>query len=114
MLSQHKIFYASEILYALDPCWTTLQIVPKVHKKSWQEFIEELELCPLRHARDYWSRERVCQNTLEYARLSGAPSLFPTQDELNEVSIDQGHPLQFLAKGLAMKISRIGELSIVS
>lgn len=45
--------------------------VPKVHKKSWQEFIKELELCPLRHARDYWTRERVCQNTLEYARLSG-------------------------------------------
>ena len=90
-----------------------LQIVPKVHKKSWQKFIEELELCPLRHARDYWSYERVCQNTLEYARRSGAPSLFPTQDELNKVSTDQGHPLQFLAKGLAIKISRIGEISIV-
>ena len=97
--------------FGIELCDVVVQIVPEVHKTRWQAFIEELGLCPLRHAKDYWSHESVCRHVLEYARRSGAPSLFPKQDELNEVSVTQGHPLQALAKGLAVKVCRIGGLS---
>ena len=86
-----------------------MQIVPEVHDLVWQGFIEDLGLCPLRHARGSWTFERVCSTVLEYARRSGAPLLFPKQDELVEVSVTQGHPLQFMAKGLAVRIDRTGE-----
>ena len=95
--------------FAVDHLDNCIQVVPKVHKVPWQKFIEELELCPLRHTRGFWTFDRVCDNLLEYARRSGAPSLLPTQDELDEASLDASNPLQFLAKGLAVQVFRIGK-----
>ena len=100
--------------FAFDHLDCGMQIVPKVHHVRWQTFIEQLELCPLRHTRGFWTFERVCDNLLEYARRSGAPSLFPTQDELLEASLDSANPLQFLAKGLAIQVSRAGQWSCPS